>query len=434
MTSRINRSPDHSSSSSSADEDDRQDVFSLLMGVFDHDDEDDDDQDEISDEEIEVSSESGSPPRRSESEEIESSNNINNGGRAVIPFGLLPLLLPLLQAGFLRGPVAPPRPAVGPIPPLQVPPPPNAHGHVLSPSPTPTPTLHRRNVVPSHFLLKIESFASFSKASVTKYRSEFEAGGYKWEISIFPNGDKKNGGEDHISVFLRLIHTNLPIGWEVHAIFTFFLFDQIRDQYVTCQDNAKVLRFHAMKTKWGITKYIDLKTFNDGSNGYLVNGICSFGAEVFVVKNTIKGDHLSMIEDPIKCTHTWKVDAFSNITQDRYESEPFVGGDYIWKIVLYPDGFGEGKGTNISLFLKLDVSSLPPNSKLFVNYVLRLKHQVNGKDFEQTDNNLFLSSNGWGFRQFMSPPKLKQIENGFLLNDSCIIEAQFEVLGLIKQD
>ncbi|KAF4402258.1 hypothetical protein G4B88_017770 [Cannabis sativa] len=270
MTSRINRSLDQdSSSSSSADEDGSQDVLSLLMGVFhDHNDE----------------------------------------------------TSPQVWAPY-------------------------SCAHVSG-----SPSLHRRDVVPSHFLLKIESFASLSKSPITHYRSEFEAGGYNWtefcsyvgfngrEISIFPNGDKTNGGEDHISVFLRLIDTNLPIGWE------------IREQYVTSQgtfvsislkdanyegeivDNANVLRFHAMKTKWSIIKYIDLKTFNDSSNGFLVNGSCAFGAEIFVVKNTIKGECLTMIEDPIKCTNTWKIGDFSAITQDRHASQPFLGGDYIWYI------------------------------------------------------------------------------------------------------
>ena len=53
---------------------------------------------------------------------------------------------------------------------------------------------------------------------------------------MFPNGDKKNGGEGHISIFLRLVDKDsLPVGWEVNAVITFFLFDQIRDQYVTSQ-------------------------------------------------------------------------------------------------------------------------------------------------------------------------------------------------------
>ena len=87
-----------------------------------------------------------------------------------------------------------------------------------------------------------------------------------------------------------------------------------------------------MKTKWGIPKFIDLNTFNNRSNGYLVNGTCTFGAEVFVVKNTFEGECLSMIEEPITCTHTWKVDSFSTKTLVRYESEVFVGGDYKWYV------------------------------------------------------------------------------------------------------
>ena len=59
------------------------------------------------------------------------------------------------------------------------------------------------------------------------------------EVSIYPTGDKKNGGQDHISVFLRLLDTNsLPAGWEVNAIFTFFVFDRIRDEYVTVQGTS----------------------------------------------------------------------------------------------------------------------------------------------------------------------------------------------------
>ena len=41
-------------------------------------------------------------------------------------------------------------------------------------------TLSGRRAVPSHYLLKIESFPSLSKAPIESYSSEFEAGGYKW--------------------------------------------------------------------------------------------------------------------------------------------------------------------------------------------------------------------------------------------------------------
>ncbi|KAF4355813.1 hypothetical protein G4B88_024983 [Cannabis sativa] len=338
-----------------------------------------------------------------------------------------------------------------------------------------SPTFHRRDVVPSHFLLKIDSFHSLSKSSaVAYYSSEFESGGYKWylllyiklitiwvlniniiyghgrQLSIFPNGDTENGGEGHMSVSLELLNSkSLPTGWEVHALFTFFLYDQIRDQYVTSQGNAKLMRFHSMRTEWGIPKYIELETFNDGSNGYLVNESCTFGAEVFVVKNTFKGECLSMIVDPIETIHTWKFDAISTKNQEWYESDPFVGGAYKWyiflcvyilnlimnrRILVYPKGSGEGEGTHISLFLQLEMSSLPPDTKLFVRFVLRLKNQTNNRNnFEEEARKCFSSSsNEWGLRQFMSLAKFEHLENGFILNDTCIIEAECKVLGLIK--
>lgn len=94
--------------------------------------------------------------------------------------------------------------------------------------------------------------------------------------------------------------------------------------------DARVRRFHCVKTQWGIDKFIDLKAFNNPSNGYLVNDTCSFGVEVFVVKNTSKAERLSMIKNPAKFKYAWMFDSFSTKTLEHYESDFFVGGDYIW--------------------------------------------------------------------------------------------------------
>ena len=40
-------------------------------------------------------------------------------------------------------------------------------------------------------------------------------------------------------------------------------------------------------------------------------------------------------------------------------------------------------------------------------------------------------SSAFGFRDFMSQAKFKDPENGYLVDDACIIEAEFEVLGLV---
>ncbi|KAJ0049013.1 hypothetical protein Pint_16586 [Pistacia integerrima] len=69
---------------------------------------------------------------------------------------------------------------------------------------------------------------------------------------------------------------------------------------------ARLRQFHAMKIDWGISKFLDLETFQNPSNGYLVNDTCVFGAEIFIVKNTYNMEHLSMMKPANDC-HTWKV-------------------------------------------------------------------------------------------------------------------------------
>ena len=96
--------------------------------------------------------------------------------------------------------------------------------------------------------------------------------------------------------------------------------------------DGKVMRFHAMKTEWDIPKFMDLKVFNDSSNGYLIDDACVFGVDIFVLKQTRKAECLSMMEEPIMANHTWKMKSFSTYTNDRYESEAFTVGDHKWYV------------------------------------------------------------------------------------------------------
>ncbi|KAG5044057.1 hypothetical protein AAZX31_03G191800 [Glycine max] len=294
-------------------------------------------------------------------------------------------------------------------------------------------TLKGRKAPPSQYTFKIKSFSWLSKAPVQKCTSEeFEAGGYKWSLSIYPTGNTKGGGEGHVSIYLVLMDSSsLPVDWEVNAIVNFSAYNFIDDEYVATQD-TNVRRFHVLKTEWGVAKFIDIDTFNDPSNGYLMDDTCVFGAEVFVVKTTTKGDCLSMIHGPIPLSHSWKFDNFSLAKLDKYESESFVGGNYRWKLILYPNGIVEGKGNSISLFLTLEVSTLPPNTKLVVECTLRAKKQISGHHAQTGFCRKFSSSNStWGTRQLVALAKLTDPNSGFLVNDTCILEAEFTILGLM---
>ncbi|KAL5556059.1 hypothetical protein UlMin_038295 [Ulmus minor] len=285
------------------------------------------------------------------------------------------------------------------------------------------------------FLLKIMSFSMLSKASIMKYRSsEFEAGGYKWILSVYPIGNKTKDAQDHISIYLELADTTkLGTCWEINSTINFFIYDHVRDKYVSRQD-AKVKRFHCMKTQWGIPKFIDHETFNNPSNGYLVNDSCTFGVEVFIVKNTFKVESISMIRSAVSCKYSWKFDLVSRRTnQEVYESKQFFGADYKWSILFLPNGIqGDAQIWNnyITVGLKLDTSNFPSGKKLFTHFTLRMKDQINNDDYERSDTEL-ISLRVGGFRRFMALTKFRDPEKGFLVNDACIVEAEFEVLGIV---
>ena len=100
-----------------------------------------------------------------------------------------------------------------------------------------------------------------------------------------------------------------------------------------CLDaNKKDRRFHRLKHQWGFDQLIPIRTFNDVSNGYLLDDTCVFGAEVFVTKemNSGKGECLSMIKDAISSKNVWKMENFSKLNSEYYESQEFFAGDQKW--------------------------------------------------------------------------------------------------------
>lgn len=82
--------------------------------------------------------------------------------------------------------------------------------------------------------------------------------------------------------------------------------------------------------------WVSMNSMMSISNGYLVDGKCVFGAEVFVYKETRigKGECLSRIESPITYKHIyiWKVENFSKLADPFYFSEPFTAAGQKWYI------------------------------------------------------------------------------------------------------
>ncbi|BBG93015.1 TRAF-like family protein [Prunus dulcis] len=258
---------------------------------------------------------------------------------------------------------------------------------------------------PTHYTMKIQSFSFLYKNNVASIESgDFEAGGYKWILRLYPNGDLKKNVVDHISFYL------------------------IKGTYLVLEDaNKKVKCFHGKMLYSGFDQFIPLESFVDPSNGYLIDDTCVFGAEVFVSEKSriVREDCLSMIKNPVMYQHAWKIEKFSEL-KSGYFSEAFKAGDYKWKILIYPKGYGLGKGSHLSLYLGLsNPKTLPPGSGIFAAHCVRIVDQKHTKHVFVKGYNCFSASRlAQGCQRLIKLDLFRRAGSGFLKKDTCLVEAE----------
>ncbi|KAJ8554572.1 hypothetical protein K7X08_025250 [Anisodus acutangulus] len=183
-----------------------------------------------------------------------------------------------------------------------------------------------REASPAHYLLKIESLSLLSESGIDKFESnEFESCGYKWKMILYPDGNVCENGSEHISVYLAISGTSsLPAGWEVNAIFTFFLFNQLCDNYLSVRGT------NSLPAGWEVNTIFTFFLFNQLRDNYLPV------REIFVIQRQEIGDCLSMVKSNDSFKREWRICNFSNVGED-WLSEEFTVGDHKW-ILLYPKG------------------------------------------------------------------------------------------------
>ncbi|XP_011014955.1 PREDICTED: ubiquitin carboxyl-terminal hydrolase 13-like [Populus euphratica] len=196
---------------------------------------------------------------------------------------------------------------------------------------------------------------------------------------------------------------------------------------------GKERRFHGLNLQSGFDQFIKLSTFNDARYGFVLEDTCVLGAEVFVCgeRSRGKGEVLSMTKDPTASKYAWKIVMFSELDEKRQESQIFSTGDHQWKMVLYPKGKGLGMGTHLSLYLALDLATLPAGCRVYADYTLRLVDQVYSRnyDYYRKAKSWFgasSSENGW---QYLFP-SFYQSRDYLFAKDICIIEAEVIVIGI----
>ncbi|KAH0654509.1 hypothetical protein KY289_032187 [Solanum tuberosum] len=245
---------------------------------------------------------------------------------------------------------------------------------------------------------------------------------------IYPDGNTHENGSGHISVYLAISGTtSLPANWEVNAICTFFLFNQLRDNYLSVR--GKMRHFQPIKSIWGLAKFISHNTFKEASNGYLVDDKCVLGAEIFIVQRQAIGECLSMVKSTDSFNREWKICNFSKLGEN-WVSEEFTVGGYKWKLLVYPQGSVTSNGCNISIYLNcVDAKDFNQHKKVHVKCSLNLKDQINGGGKNRSYCNWFsAASRTWGYASYMPLTQLHDKKNGYLVDDCIVVEVELEVV------
>ncbi|KAL1825773.1 hypothetical protein ACET3Z_012551 [Daucus carota] len=287
-----------------------------------------------------------------------------------------------------------------------------------------------RDRPPSHYVLKLESFSLFSANGVDHINSNsFQVGDHKWKIKLFPKGNNE-GKDDHVSIYLLLDSTStLPAGKGVNAFFKFFLFDQMRGNYLVVQGKAS--RFDSFKCEWGLDKFISLEDFEEPTNGYLVNDISFFGVELFICEGLPLGEchSISKVAN-ISGKHKWVVTQFSGLKELLHYSDEFVIGGFKWKLSLYPEGNGKYKGHSLSIYLEcVDSKNSTTEHEVKAEFEITLNDQFKQNNIKRKGTNWFgASGHSWGWHSFIKLTDLKDDKKGYSVADQCIIEAEVKVL------
>ncbi|XP_006431921.2 ubiquitin carboxyl-terminal hydrolase 13 [Citrus clementina] len=259
------------------------------------------------------------------------------------------------------------------------------------------------------------------------------------KLVFYPNGKKNDGGKDHLSLYLKIDDSNPHSDgtWNVNVYYKLFVYDQLSNQYLVVQDaKAPMRRFDRRKGEWGFGKFLDLATFNEPSNGYLVDESCVFGAEVYVVKPTGSEEILSLVSEPDDGTYRFTIPAFGSVGDTVQRSGEFTVGERNWQLVVYPAGSGADRGNYLTVSLKLaDYQKVTPKKPVYAEFKLKIPNQYsrNRAGAEQTVKYFFNSAAEKESSKFLSRDDLYDTTKGYLpSNETLVVEVQFLVVSVIK--
>ncbi|XP_021296357.1 ubiquitin carboxyl-terminal hydrolase 13-like [Herrania umbratica] len=129
------------------------------------------------------------------------------------------------------------------------------------------------------------------------------------------------------------------------------------------------------------------------------------------------------VDDPPSGRFTWTIENFSRLNTKKLYSDIFFVGGYKWRILVFPKG---NNVDHLSMYLDVaDSATLPYGWSRYAQFSLAVVNQIHNKYTVRKDTQHQFNSreSDWGFTSFMPLGELYDPSRGFLVNDTCIVEA-----------
>ncbi|PWA90491.1 ubiquitin-specific protease 13 [Artemisia annua] len=130
------------------------------------------------------------------------------------------------------------------------------------------------------------------------------------------------------------------------------------------------------------------------------------------------------VDDPPSVRFTWTIDNLSSLNNNTLYSDVFVSGGHKWQLLIFP------RGCHLSLFVAVaDWWELPSDWTICANFSLAVVNQNYNKFTvrKETQHEFNSRERDRGFRTFISLKELYDPDGGYLVNNTCIIEADIAV-------
>ncbi|KAA8518418.1 hypothetical protein F0562_015892 [Nyssa sinensis] len=137
------------------------------------------------------------------------------------------------------------------------------------------------------------------------------------------------------------------------------------------------------------------------------------------------------VDEPQTSRFTWTIENFSRLNTKKLYSETFAVGGYKWRVLIFPKG---NNVEHLSMYLDVaDSATLPYGWSRYAQFSLSVVNHIHGRLTirKDTQHQFNARESDWGFTSFMSLSDLYDPSKGFLVNDTCIVEADVVVRKVI---